>query len=51
IHPDQKRLVTKAEDFLEIQAGGCTLPCGTTLACGHKCKSICHVIDQKHINY
>eukprot|EP00741_Cyanophora_paradoxa_P006225 tig00000114_g6037.t1 len=41
-HPEQKRLVSSPWDFAAVRHGGCTLPCGEQLACGHVCDELCH---------
>nr|CAD7604192.1 unnamed protein product [Timema genevievae] len=49
-HPDQVTLVASHEDFKQVKEGGCNLPCGALLKCGHTCKSVCHQKDLGHEN-
>ena len=51
VHPDQHKMVSKAQDFADIPEGGCTLQCGALLVCGHNCQSVCHARDREHKNY
>lgn len=40
-HPEQARLISKPGEIpLYAPVGGCTLPCGARLACGHICPSV-----------
>lgn len=37
------------EDFQKLTPdGGCTLPCGANLSCGHKCPRKCHNLNPSH---
>ncbi|KZT65176.1 hypothetical protein DAEQUDRAFT_539533 [Daedalea quercina L-15889] len=50
-HPDQVQTVTKAGELSRLApGGGCLLPCGFRLACGHLCPSACHAAVDKHVN-
>lgn len=40
-HPEVKNLITTADDFKQAPEGGCLLPCGARLPCGHVCPSTC----------
>lgn len=51
IHRDVVTNVKTASDFLPISEGGCTRKCDTLLQCGHKCTSLCHIIDREHKDY
>eukprot|EP00960_Hanusia_phi_P066370 766386-Hanusia_phi.AAC.3 len=42
-HPQDVRLCQNPRDFQALaQDGGCMLPCGTRLTCGHACPKSCH---------
>ncbi|KAF2641078.1 P-loop containing nucleoside triphosphate hydrolase protein [Massarina eburnea CBS 473.64] len=42
-HPHATMEVSKPEDFQHLSPeGGCKLPCGRALRCGHDCEQICH---------
>ncbi|KAF9126822.1 hypothetical protein BGW39_006326 [Mortierella sp. 14UC] len=49
-HPETKTTVSSPKD-LEAAApdGGCTLPCGIALPCGHLCPRCCHPDDPQHL--
>ncbi|XP_031618979.1 NFX1-type zinc finger-containing protein 1 [Contarinia nasturtii] len=49
-HTDYKNLVNSKKDFDAVPEGGCKLPCGYRLPCGHSCASVCHIIDVEHID-
>ena len=38
-----------ARDLQLCRLGGCTLPCGERLDCGHACDRLCHASDEYHI--
>lgn len=52
-HPETTTNIRSAEDFdLFVKDGGCSLPCMTTLACGHACPRsalVAHVLSSLHI--
>ena len=50
-HPDDKALMFRSEDFDCRPLGGCGLPCGYRLNCGHLCGLTCHGYDQLHEKY
>ena len=37
-----------AREFKQCELGGCTMPCGDRLECGHACDKLCHVSDVYH---
>ena len=39
--------VRKSREF-DIKFGGCKMPCGERLVCGHACETPCHVSDHFH---
>jgi SpoVK/Ycf46/Vps4 family AAA+-type ATPase len=42
-HPDRMALIATPADFKTIfPDGGCNIPCGVKLACGHSCTLHCH---------
>ncbi|KAI0956522.1 hypothetical protein AcW1_005178 [Taiwanofungus camphoratus] len=48
-HPDQKQIITKPGELTHLApGGGCLLPCGFRLECGHICPSACHVALDNH---
>lgn len=49
-HTDQKSLVNSMKDFDTAPEGGCSLPCGFRLLCGHACESACHIVDKEHLD-
>lgn len=51
IHHDRVTAVAKPNDFLKVAEGGCDLLCNVDLVCGHKCKSLCHVLKRDHAEY
>ena len=51
-HPENKFLVADPEGFDNVSPeGGCNLPCGVRLKCGHTCPKNCHLTDPKHCSY
>ncbi|XP_038652754.1 NFX1-type zinc finger-containing protein 1-like [Scyliorhinus canicula] len=50
-HPGNEALVSTADDFGQVPAGGCFLPCNMRLECGHACASHCHPADPEHKQY
>ncbi|KAI8351956.1 AAA domain-containing protein, partial [Mortierella sp. GBAus27b] len=49
-HPDVINVVTTPEMFRKFSPnGGCDLPCGFNLPCGHICPLQCHLEDRDHI--
>ena len=49
VHPDDKSVASKPEDFRKRPEGGCSKICGTRLECGHACHRICHPKDREHL--
>ncbi|RHZ77870.1 hypothetical protein Glove_169g29 [Diversispora epigaea] len=50
-HPETKNIISYPEKFEEVSPdGGCLLPCGITLTCGHVCPQQCHPADLNHIS-
>ncbi|KAI1789279.1 hypothetical protein LXA43DRAFT_590107 [Ganoderma leucocontextum] len=48
-HPKEAHMVSKPGELpLYAPAGGCVLPCGAQLACGHICPSACHAVLDNH---
>ncbi|KAL2862412.1 uncharacterized protein BJX67DRAFT_297384 [Aspergillus lucknowensis] len=42
-HPESPITVSEPDDFVQYSPeGGCSLPCGKRLRCGHPCKQKCH---------
>ena len=37
-----------ARDIESCHLGGCTMPCGDRLDCGHSCDKLCHASDEYH---
>ena len=50
-HPDEEAIMFRAEHFDSRPLGGCGLPCGYRLTCGHLCEQTCHGYDQLHESY
>ncbi|XP_076448801.1 NFX1-type zinc finger-containing protein 1-like isoform X2 [Babylonia areolata] len=50
-HPQQEAQIITAKDFDKMPEGGCKLPCGTRLPCGHVCELSCHGYDREHKQY
>ena len=50
-HPKQITEVRTAADFLNVPEGGCNIPCGARLLCGHACAMSCHPQDLDHKEY
>ena len=38
-----------ASDITPCHLGGCTMPCGDRLDCGHACDKLCHASDEYHM--
>lgn len=38
-----------ARDITLCHLGGCTMPCGDRLDCGHACDKLCHASDEYHM--
>ncbi|KRT86701.1 hypothetical protein AMK59_960, partial [Oryctes borbonicus] len=51
IHHHKVTAVANQTDFQKVSEGGCDLICGQILACGHQCKSCCHILNRDHIKY
>ncbi|CAG8486394.1 199_t:CDS:10, partial [Diversispora eburnea] len=50
-HPENKNIITYPRKFEEVSPdGGCLLPCGKALDCGHICPHKCHPDDPKPCN-
>ncbi|CAM6119274.1 unnamed protein product [Calypogeia fissa] len=41
-HPEIITSISTAEDFKQVEDGGCSLPCDIQLRCGHACPRRCH---------
>ncbi|CAM6099898.1 unnamed protein product [Calypogeia fissa] len=41
-HPGTITKISTAEDFKQVEDGGCSLPCDFQLDCGHACPRRCH---------
>ena len=50
-HPETTTLAKTASDFARTPDGGCSLPCGVQLDCGHVCTRKCHPTDRDHRGY
>ncbi|CAF0906280.1 unnamed protein product [Brachionus calyciflorus] len=51
-HPQNDVEISKAEHFDQRPDGGCLLPCGYRLKCGHVCTKKCHSnYDQDHLKF
>jgi len=48
-HPQTEIKVTVAEDFRQMDDGGCRRPCVYQLKCGHACSRQCHPSDHDSI--
>ena len=48
LHAERRTDVREPTDFSRVAEGGCTLPCGGKLACGHACPLPCHPLDTQH---
>ncbi|CAI2182855.1 2804_t:CDS:10, partial [Funneliformis geosporum] len=49
-HPEYKHIINNPEQFEQVSPdGGCFLPCGAKLLCGHVCISLCHSDDPQHL--
>ena len=40
--------IRRAGDFSQCKLGGCTMPCGDRLDCGHSCDKPCHPLNFYH---
>ncbi|CAG8514866.1 9304_t:CDS:10, partial [Diversispora eburnea] len=50
-HPENTNEITYPRKFEEVSPdGGCLLPCGKALNCGHICPHKCHPDDPNHIS-
>lgn len=49
-HTDRKTKVRSKKDFDASPEGGCSLPCGYRLLCGHVCEKTCHIVDKEHLD-
>ncbi|KAI0765957.1 hypothetical protein BD413DRAFT_606098 [Trametes elegans] len=48
-HPEQVSVITEPGELSRVApAGGCLLPCGYRLNCGHICPSACHAAPDNH---
>ncbi|KAI8974770.1 hypothetical protein BD414DRAFT_424028 [Trametes punicea] len=48
-HPEQANIVSKPGELsLLAPAGGCLMPCGYRMNCGHICPSTCHAAPDEH---
>lgn len=50
-HPDNRTLVSSANDFKKVPEGGCSEKCDFRLKCGHACTRVCHPYDPEHKEY
>ena len=50
VHPAVFTKVSSAADFHKAPEGGCLQICGAALPCGHRCKSVCHILNREHEN-
>ncbi|OWF35962.1 NFX1-type zinc finger-containing protein 1 [Mizuhopecten yessoensis] len=51
-HPHEDGVqVTTSADFARAPDGGCQIPCGFILPCGHSCRLACHPMDRQHTAY
>jgi hypothetical protein len=41
-HPDRQTACAQPADWEVVASGGCSLPCGERLDCGHVCPQACH---------
>ncbi|RZC41795.1 NFX1-type zinc finger-containing protein 1-like, partial [Asbolus verrucosus] len=48
LHPEMTTQAKCADDFLQVDCGGCSKICQMELPCGHRCRYSCHIIDRKH---
>lgn len=49
-HTERKIKVSSKKDFDASPEGGCSLPCGHRLLCGHVCERACHIVDNEHMD-
>ncbi|XP_052816634.1 NFX1-type zinc finger-containing protein 1-like [Mya arenaria] len=47
-HPERRIDANNCEDFKSRRDGGCGIPCGEILECGHTCPRSCHIVDTEH---
>ena len=47
-HPQTTIEAATATDFAKAPEGGCLLPCGSRMPCGHVCGLPCHPYDPEH---
>lgn len=50
-HKQNDLEVSEPEHFNSRIDGGCLLPCGYRLKCGHACGLFCHTYDKEHVEY
>eukprot|EP01018_Ginkgo_biloba_P024577 Gb_08232 [translate_table: standard] len=48
-HPRTETKVSAAEDFRQVEDGGCSKPCESQLKCGHACPRRCHPSNHDRI--
>ncbi|KAH9330791.1 hypothetical protein KI387_002899, partial [Taxus chinensis] len=48
-HPKTETKVSQAEDFRQVEDGGCSKPCEYQLKCGHACPRRCHPSNHDRI--
>jgi hypothetical protein len=51
VHTSTVTYVKARDDFLNIAEGGCDQKCEAALVCGHRCTSLCHVLNRDHLGY
>ncbi|KZT03360.1 uncharacterized protein LAESUDRAFT_366011 [Laetiporus sulphureus 93-53] len=48
-HPHEQQVISKPGELSTLApGGGCLLPCGSRLSCGHLCPSACHAAIDNH---
>ena len=45
----RKTFITWPEEWNDVEAGGCLLPCGGELLCGHPCPAKCHPMGHEEM--
>ena len=50
VHPAVFTRVSSAADFHKVPEGSCLKICGAAFRCGHRCKSVCHILNREHRN-
>jgi len=50
-HPENDIEASEVAHFKTRHDGGCSLPCGFRLNCGHSCALYCHTFDKDHKQY